>query len=175
MLTWLQHDLANTTQDWVIAFWHHPPYSKGSHDSDTEVQLREMRENALPILEDGGVDLVLAGHSHSYERSFLLDGHYGASGTLEPGMVLDRGDGRPGGDGAYAKPTAGLAAHEGAVYCVSGSSSRVSGSPPLDHPAMFISLNRLGSLVFEVDGDRLDAKWIAAGGEVRDSFTIIKG
>ncbi len=29
MLTWLQNDLAATGQDWVIAYWHHPPYSKG--------------------------------------------------------------------------------------------------------------------------------------------------
>src|SRR5262249_43194042 len=33
MLTWLQRDLAANTQPWVIVFWHHPPYSKGSHDS----------------------------------------------------------------------------------------------------------------------------------------------
>ena len=44
----------------------------------------EMRQNALPILEAYGVDLVLTGHSHSYERSFLIDGHYGASSTLRP-------------------------------------------------------------------------------------------
>ena len=43
-----------------------------------------MRENALPILESYGVDIVLSGHSHSYERSFLLDGHYGKSNTLPP-------------------------------------------------------------------------------------------
>ena len=36
MLTWLAGDLAHTNQPWVIAFWHHPPYSKGSHDSDTD-------------------------------------------------------------------------------------------------------------------------------------------
>ena len=36
MLTWLEADLAATAQDWLIAYWHHPPYSKGSHDSDTE-------------------------------------------------------------------------------------------------------------------------------------------
>ena len=51
MLTWLQNDLASTAQPWIIAFFHHPPYSKGSHDSDTEIELREMRQNALPILE----------------------------------------------------------------------------------------------------------------------------
>ena len=62
-----------------------------------------MRESLLPILEDFGVDLVLTGHSHSYERSFLIDGHYGTSGTLVPSMILDSGDGRPTGTGAYEK------------------------------------------------------------------------
>ena len=55
MLTWLGQDLAQNTADWLIAFFHHPPYSKGSHNSDTEGQLIDMRANALPILEDYGV------------------------------------------------------------------------------------------------------------------------
>ncbi|MDH5540225.1 MAG: metallophosphoesterase family protein, partial [Rhizobacter sp.] len=33
MLNWLQQDLAANTKEWTIAFWHHPPYSKGVHDS----------------------------------------------------------------------------------------------------------------------------------------------
>ena len=66
MLTWLEADLQATTADWVIAFWHHPPYSKGLlHDSDVEQREIDMRENVLPILEAYGVDLVLTGHSHS--------------------------------------------------------------------------------------------------------------
>ena len=94
MATWLANDLASTTATWIIAFFHHPPYTKGSHNSDTETPLIEMRQNILPILENGGVDLVLNGHSHCYERSFLLDGHYGLSGTLVPSMKKDAGDGR---------------------------------------------------------------------------------
>ena len=86
MAHWLATDLAATSADWVIAFWHHPPYSKGSHDSDSAVELVEMRQNILPILEDGGVDLVLSGHSHAYERSALLDGHYGLSTTLQSSL-----------------------------------------------------------------------------------------
>ncbi|HKG98586.1 MAG TPA: metallophosphoesterase family protein, partial [Pyrinomonadaceae bacterium] len=82
MATWLRADLASSTRQWTIAFWHHPPYSKGSHDSDVETELAEMRANALPILEAYGVDLVLSGHSHSYERSFLIDSHYGSSGNF---------------------------------------------------------------------------------------------
>lgn len=54
MMTWLKADLANTSAQWIIAFWHHPPYSKCSHDSDTERSLSKMREIAVPILEEGG-------------------------------------------------------------------------------------------------------------------------
>ena len=62
-------DLAANTRPWIVAFWHHPPYSKGSHDSDAEIELVRDAAERVPILENVGVDLVLAGHSHSYERS----------------------------------------------------------------------------------------------------------
>jgi acid phosphatase type 7 len=175
MMTWLQSDISSTTRNWIIAYWHHPPYSKGSHDSDRENQLIEMRQGALPILENFGVDLVLTGHSHSYERSFLLDGHYGFSNTLTPAMKKDAGSGRedeP--DGAYVKATGGTAAHEGAVYAVAGSSGHTSGGA-LNHPAMFISLDQLGSMVLDISGNRLDAKFLRETGVVQDHFTIIKG
>jgi hypothetical protein len=180
MLTWLQQDLAATIQDWVIAFWHHPPYSKGSHDSDSSSNLVQMRANALPILEAGGVDLVLSGHSHSYERSFLLDGHYGSSSTLTSAMIKDSGDGRLDGTGAYQKPVTGSAPHEGAVYIVAGSSGGTGGGT-LNHPAMFISLNVLGSVVLDVNSgadpnqDQLDIKFLDSTGLRRDYLTILKG
>ncbi|MCA9291807.1 MAG: metallophosphoesterase family protein, partial [Phycisphaerales bacterium] len=171
MMMWLENDLADTLADWVIAFWHHPPYTKGSHDSDTEGRLIDMRERALPILEAAGVDLVLCGHSHSYERSFLLDGHYGPSGTLAPEMLIDAGDGREDGDGAYDKGDGGPNA--GAVYVVAGSSGKTGGGS-LDHPAMFIALNQLGSVILEVDGGRLDATFLRADGTTPDHFTLVK-
>jgi hypothetical protein len=173
MLTWLGQDVASTQQDWVIAFWHHPPYSKGSHDSDTEGQLIQMRQNALPILEAAGVDLVLSGHSHSYERSFLLDGHYGASTTFSETMKVDGGNGRSDGTGPYRKASSGQAPHEGAVYVVVGSSGKVSGGL-LNHPAMYISLNLLGSMVLDVNGTRLDAQFLGSDGARLEYFTIQK-
>jgi len=173
MLTWLQSDLQATSRDWIVAFWHHPPYSKGSHDSDTELELVEMRQNVLPILEARGVDLVLGGHSHSYERSFLIDSHYGLSSTFGPANVLDGGDGRSGGNGAYEKPVLGPASHEGTVYTVAGSSGQVSGGS-LDHPAMLLNLSVLGSLVLDINGNRLDATFLDDLGAIRDTFTIVK-
>lgn len=171
MATWAQNDLADTTRDWVVAFWHHPPYTKGSHNSDTEVELIEMRQNLLPILEAGGVDLVLSGHSHSYERSFLIDGHYGSSSTFTSAMKLDGGSGRD--PAPYQKP-AGISIHQGAVYTVAGSSGQTSGGT-LNHPAMYISLNVLGSVVLDFTTNRLDLQFLDSTGAVRDNFAIVKG
>lgn len=173
MLEWLAADLATTTARWVIAFWHHPPYTDGSHDSDDETRLIQMRENAVPLLEAAGVDLVLAGHSHSYERSALLDGHYGSSDTLLSSMILDAGDGDPSGDGAYRKPST-RASNAGAIYAVAGSSGKTS-SAPLSHPAMFIALQELGSLVVDISGDTMDVHFIETSGMAGDHFQIHKG
>jgi hypothetical protein len=173
MLTWLRQDLAATTRPWVVAFWHHAPYSRGSHDSDRERIMTQMRQNVLPVLEAHGVDLVLTGHSHAYERSFLLAGHYGSSATLAPPMVLDGGDGHPGGTGPYAKPAA-RGPRQGTVYAVAGSAGRAGGGP-LDHPAMVVSLDVPGSVVLDVVEARLDAAFLDDAGVVRDAFTLVKG
>jgi hypothetical protein len=176
MLTWLSADLAATNQDWVIAYWHQPPYSKGSHVSDAgyENQMREMRQHAIPVLDSLGADLVLTGHSHSYERSYLLRRHYGLSNTLADSMKVDAGDGRRGGDGPYEKPAPQQAAFAGAVHVVAGSSSRVGGGT-LNHPVMVSSQNVAGSLVLDVDGEALDVRFLNLAGAVTDSFAILKG
>jgi len=175
MLTWLEADLIATTQQWIVAFWHHPPYSKGSHDSDVEGRLLEMRGYALPLLEEYGVDLVLSGHSHSYERSFLIDQHYDLSTTFDPAVHgVDMGSGDENIDGAYFKSTYGMAAHEGSVYITAGSSGKVSGGF-LNHPAMYVSMNTLGSVSMDVDANRMDVDFIDDAGAVRDSFSLFKG
>jgi len=134
-----------------------------------------MRQNALPVLESWGVDLVLTGHSHTYERSFLLDGHYGLSGTLDEVVnILDIGDGSEAGDGAYQKSDIVAAQNEGAVYAVAGSSGKLSTGYPLNHPVMFISLESLGSMVLDVAGNRLDATFLDQNALIRDEFTILK-
>ena len=174
MLTWLENDLAATAQDWIIAFWHHPPYTKGSHNSDTEIEHMEMRANALPILEDYGVDLTLGGHSHVYERTFLIAGHYGLSTTWEAAThLLDGGDGRTDGDGAYAKGAA-KAPQDGAVHITAGSGGQLSSSFGLDHPAHFYAALNWGSVVIDVDGGQMDVKFLRETGAVDDYFTLTK-
>jgi hypothetical protein len=169
MAQWLLADLAATSQQWVIAFFHHPPYTHGSHNSDAESDLIAMRQNIIPLLEQNGVDLVLNGHSHVHERSYLLYGHYGLSSTLTPDMKIDGGDGRMDGTGPYHKNSLG----QGVVYSVSGSSGQY-GSGALDHPAHYISLNELGSVIVDVNGKRLDLQFLNNNGVVSDHFTLVK-
>jgi acid phosphatase type 7 len=62
-VNWLVNDLANNTQPWRIVFFHRPPYSSGFHGSDVQLQ-----QAFGPIFEQRGVQLVINGHDHNYER-----------------------------------------------------------------------------------------------------------
>jgi hypothetical protein len=86
---WLQDELAKDTSDWKIAFFHHPPYSSASkHGSD-----KQLREVVEPIFVKYGVNVVLTGHDHVYERIKPQKGIYyfvsGAGGKLRSGDVKD--------------------------------------------------------------------------------------
>ncbi|MGB5397324.1 MAG: metallophosphoesterase family protein [Gammaproteobacteria bacterium] len=174
MLLWLRRDLADNKSRWLIAAFHHPPYSKGSHNSDNEGdsggRMQDMREHALPILEAAGVDLVLSGHSHMYERSYLIDCHYGSSDSFGQSNIVSDGINHHNTD--YIK-TAGKQPHAGTVYVVAGSSSKVD-QAPINHPALPVSMLEAGSLVIDVDGYQLTSRFINDKGEVRDVFTIRK-
>ncbi|MFM9051734.1 MAG: fibronectin type III domain-containing protein, partial [Bacteroidota bacterium] len=170
--TWLANDLANNTQRWTIVYFHHPPYSKGSHDSDAEVELIEMRTNIIPILESYKVDLVLSGHSHAYERSYLLKGHFGPESTFSKvTMAIDSGSGIF--PASYIKSSPSFL---GTVYTVCGVSGKVSSTlSGWPHNAMFTSTNSyFGSMIIDVNGDRLDAKFQTSTGTFLDQFTIQK-
>ena len=175
MLTWLQSDLAATTADWIIALWHRPPYSRGLfHNSDTELNEIRMRQFVLPVLESVGVDVVLCGHSHNYERSYFLDGHYGMANTFTDAFKVDLGDGDPVGDGSYRKTDLGPIPNSGAVYVVNGSGSEFRNAT-LDHPAHLVGLLETGSMVIDVEGNRLTARFLTGTGAIHDQFQIVKG
>ncbi len=171
MAQWLRADLERTKAAWIVAFFHHPPYTKGSHDSDKEGSLIEMREQIMPILEAGGVDVVLTGHSHIYERSMLIDGAYHTP-TVAKGVVLDDGDGSPEGEGPYRK-SAGIHPHEGAVQIVTGN-----GGAKLSRkgtsPVMRTVVVEHGSVLIDVSDDTLTGIMVNKLAERRDLFQIVK-
>jgi len=173
MYNWAAADLDANSSDWLIAFFHYPPYSKGGHDSDSEQGMIDVRQNFGPLLESFGVDLVLTGHSHTYERSKMLDSFYGYSWEMQPENILNSGSGRIDDAGAYVK-SPGLNAHEGTVYVVAGSSGLTSGGS-LDHPAMYLSENAMGSLILDINGNVLQATFLRKTGVIDDYFTIVKG
>ena len=175
---WIKKDLAaNKNKGWVIAFWHHPPYTMGSHNSDEEEELVKIRENFIGIIEREGVDIVLNGHSHGYERSRLMKGHYGMEATFEAKKHnLSSSSGRNDGSKNSAPYTKTLKNKNGTVYVLSGSAGKLGGKQAAyPHNAMYFSdADHGGSCVLDVQGNRLELKWICADGVIRDQFTMMK-
>jgi predicted phosphodiesterase len=63
-LAWLDKELAASGSDWKICFFHHPLYSSGETHGSAELQ-RGLLE---PVFLKYGVNVVLSGHEHFYER-----------------------------------------------------------------------------------------------------------
>lgn len=174
MREWLYADLSESESKWTIVFWHHPPYSRGAYNSDVTAKLALMRTEILPILERYGVDLVLTGHNHCYERSYLIDGHYGTADTLEESMIISHSDGTSAGGGIYIKPSLTRQPNEGAVHVAMGCASIIKDGE-LDHPVMCKSVSDFGALVVDIAGNQLNASMINNNGDIIDKFTIQKG
>ena len=174
MANWLKSDLAQNAKPWLIAAFHHPPYTKGSHDSDdtsdSDGRMQDMRKNIVPILEQAGVDLVLSGHSHMYERSYLMDCAYDESTAFLPVNIVSTGVNNKHQD--YIK-SQHKQEHQGAVYVVAGSASKVD-KGPLDHPAHHMGLLEAGSMVIDINNHKLIARFINNKGQVKDEFSITK-
>ncbi|AEI48507.1 metallophosphoesterase [Runella slithyformis] len=172
---WLTKDLAANKQPWTIVMFHHPPYTKNSHDSDAESELIQMRKNLTPILERFKVDLVLSGHSHLYERSRPMRGHTGSADTFDADIHLlstssGRYDGSPNSCAYIKNPST-----EGVIYTVVGSSGQNNGFNGVPHPAMpFKNATVGGSAYIDVEDNRLDFNWLGADQIVHDQFTIFK-
>jgi hypothetical protein len=171
MYTWLQADLAANLQRWTVVYFHHPPYTKGSHNSDSEVELANMRQNIIPLLESWHVDLVLSGHSHVNERTTLIKGHYGLSTTFNSTMIVR------GGSGQQPNPYTKTPPYDGTVYALCGTGGKLSSTVQTGWPmpCMYYSNNtNNASLVIDVTGDVLDCKYLSSSGTIIDQFTIEK-
>jgi uncharacterized protein (TIGR03382 family) len=140
---WLEADLAANRLPWVVAYHHHPPYSTGEHGSSLDV-----RAAFVPIYEKYGVDLVLAGHDHEYERMKpIKEGQAVAPGT------------------------------EGAVqYVVVGSGgARIKGFPTSFQPwDAYRNDQDHGFIDVRVEGGTLTAEFVGIDGKVLDRFTMTK-
>lgn len=71
---WLETDLARHPTACTLAFMHHPRWTSGEHGSDP------LLGEFWTMLYDAGVDVVLTGHDHDYERFTPMD----ADGAADP-------------------------------------------------------------------------------------------
>jgi 3',5'-cyclic AMP phosphodiesterase CpdA len=95
-LEWLRQQLAQSGTAWKICYFHHPLYTSGRYRAGA----RSLRLVLEPILVEGDVDVVLAGHEHLYERlipqhgiSYFISGGAGSlrKGDLVPSTVHAEG------------------------------------------------------------------------------------
>jgi phosphodiesterase/alkaline phosphatase D-like protein len=76
-IQWLASDLANSTKKWKIVMFHEPAWcAGGSHPNNATAQT-----DIEPILEQNGVQVVFAGHNHSYSRAVVNGIHHVTSGA----------------------------------------------------------------------------------------------
>jgi acid phosphatase type 7 len=137
---WLEQELARSRAPWKVAFFHHPPWSSGAHGSEDAVRLL-----FAPLFERYGVDLVLTGHDHHYERTVPM-----------------RGEG-PAPEGT-----------QGVTYVVVGTGGAALRPFRGERPAWSAVRNdqAYGFLEMEVEADTLTARMLTPEGQVLDTFTL---
>ncbi len=81
---WLEHELRTTRRDpdidWVVVCMHQVAISSVDQFNGADLGIRQ---EWLPLFDRYGVDLVVCGHEHHYERSHPLRGHL-PTPTLTP-------------------------------------------------------------------------------------------
>lgn len=151
-MEWVRQDLQAAKargQRWLIVMWHKPPYSAGTHSDDEDIQ-----RVFIPTLEAEGVDLVLNGHSHVAERTFLLADHKIINNDLSN------------------YPKKGF--EKGAIYVVAGAGGK-DGDIEGKHALMAFQLgNVTGYESIYINGDTLRGSWVRSDGRSMDQFVMIK-
>jgi hypothetical protein len=184
-MQWLEEDLASTSQDWIIVVNHIPAFCHGRYNSDEIDYYRPIQQTVLPLLDKYGIDLHLSGHDHTYQRSYLINGHYGTSDSFDPVKHI-----KFDGDGINEPIVKKHGAHSGIVHVISGTAGSFapadeSGhrSGTLGYPAMVKFENgdengrgfrRLGTFLLTVDGLELRGTQIDDEGQILDNFRIRK-
>ncbi len=159
MYDFAKNDLAkaasNTGIDWIIVYMHKPMYtSPGQHGASTT-----MRDKYHPLFDKYGVDLVLYGHNHAYERSYPIK--YDTSTPSTPIVTSSN-------KASYTNPT-------GAIYATVGTAGASLYTYSSKNSYIVTQYKGHGFLDITISGSTLSAKFYAnSDGSVKDQFTIKK-
>ncbi len=173
---WIRENLRTADNEWLVAVNHFPMYCAGNYRSDDGL-LADLRKRMVPLFDEAGVDLAVAGHDHTYQRSRLIAGHLGGADTFSAeAHLMAEGDGRDA--PIFKEPVPG----GGTMYVVSGTAGGVRPFGNFDHPAMVTfdapegkrgGLAVPGCTVIEVDGLTLRGWQVGVDGRPLDHFTLV--
>jgi hypothetical protein len=179
---WIVDDLSSTDAPWKFVVFHHPPFNVGNE----HYEVQHMRVLA-PLFEAHGVNLVLSGHEHNYQRPRPLrfapagpgkSADLGGKDRRVPGrFTIDRGF-----DGA------GTTAADGVLYIVTGAGGKHLYDPGFtDNPALWthaddghadyvvrMVTDRHSFTVFDLDGPRLTMTQVDEAGNQVDRIVITR-
>ena len=134
----------NSSIDWIVVMFHKPFYSSLTSHSQEYI----MREKYQPLFDKYGVDIVLQGHNHMYDRTLPLQ--FNPQNISNP-IVDDSNN-----TNKFFNP-------EGSIYSVIGLGGR-SSHIFLNQPDYVVKQhNGFGFLSIEINGKKLDAKYYDIG------------
>jgi len=146
---------SNSSIDWTIAYFHYPMYPASDRIADPKM----FRELYHPLFDKYGVDLVLQGHDHNYQRSFPLQ--FDSSNPSFPNMTsIAKSD--------YVNP-------DGEIFVIIGTGGE-SLYEFLPSPLYVVQTQAFGFLNvdFVNKGLTMRASFHANDGTTKDSFVIVK-
>ena len=155
------NDLQSASQDpsidWIIVYFHKPIYTSPTSTSASS----SFRSTYHPLFDQYGVDLVLAGHAHNYQRTFPLK--FNPNSASNPTVTSANNN-------DYTDP-------EGAVFAVVGTGGV--NFHALSGKASYVVTQQddfFGQLDIKItnNGARLEGKFYRNSGQVDDSFSITK-
>ncbi len=142
---WLKEVFSSAGRQWRFVFCHYPPYT-GTEKRDPDIRLRTL---LVPAMEAAGVDMMLLGHNHLYERTH----------PLRSETVVDDS--------------------KGIVYIVTGAGgARLYEEKPVSSRPAYIAAffdQDLSFTLLDVSPDNLKLRQIDLGGHVVDQWELRRG
>src|SRR5688500_9371090 len=151
----------NENVNWIVVSSYGPPYTSPSEHT----AFKELREVYHPVFEQYGVDLVLSGHNHNYQRTYPLT--YNPNDTGEPTVTNTAATDYDG-------------QKDGIVFAIVGTGGvnfySFNGQAPFVDTQF---ANKFGFLNIDISNGNPDTKLTGTfydnkGGQILDQFTIEK-
>jgi predicted phosphodiesterase len=184
LVEWLKRDLKQSKADWKIVAYHHPGFnSSKAHYNDQQMRLLSR------LLEELGVDLVLTGHVHNYQRSLPLK--FSPKKNEDATQYIISPEGRVDGVFTLDQQFDGITNTKpnGIIYIVTGAGGaplydkELTGNPALwkHDPAenwapftMKMISDKHSFTLIETREKKLNLKQMDVNGEVLDEITLTK-